>query len=189
MNVSNKVKALSRAAAESGVILLLLCALVPRLYGQNQAQPASADSAQISETPKTSEVPPAVVKELQEVKARMARMESQLKDLTAFVAPAGTFAVRSPRPAPTEVTLTGTVSCGHCQGIQPTHKGYTPFSWALNSVNQGDSIVLLVQDKTYELQGDKERILKFMSTKARATGQLSGDTLAVETIGRAAKNE
>jgi hypothetical protein len=134
-------------------------------------------------------VPPAVAKELQAVKARMAQMESQLKDLTAFVAPSATFAARSARPAPTEVTLTGTVSCGHCQGIQQTHKGYTPYSWALNSVSQGDDIVLVAQDKAYKLQGDKDKLLPFMSSKARVTGNLDGSTLAVETIGRAAKNE
>jgi hypothetical protein len=42
---------------------------------------------------------------------------------------------------------------------------------------------------TYELQGDKDKLLKFMSAKTRVTGQLSGSTVGVETIGRAAKNE
>ena len=136
----------------------------------------------MSETPKTSEVPPAVAKELQEVKARMAQLESQLKDLAAFVATPSTFAVRSPRPAPTEVTLTGTVSCGHCQGIQPIHKGYTQFSWALNSVSQGDDIVLVGQNQVYKLQGNKDEILKFMSRHVKATeatgqAERSGRTL------------
>jgi hypothetical protein len=100
-----------------------------------------------------------------------------------------TAAVRPARSATTEITLTGTVSCARCQGIQPMHKGYTPFSWALYSVSQGDDIVLVVQDKAYRLQGDKDQLLKFMSAKARITGRLNGTTLEVETIGRAAKNE
>ena len=45
------------------------------------------------------------------------------------------------------------------------HKGYTQFSWALYSVSQGDDIVLVVQDKAYKLQGDKDELLKFMSSK------------------------
>jgi hypothetical protein len=189
MNVSNKTKALWGRAAESGFLLLMLCislALGPRAYAQTQAQPAS-DSPQMSASPEASEVPPAVAKELQAVKARMAQMESQLNDLAAFVAP--TVAVRSARSAPAEITLTGTVSCGHCQGIQAMHKGYTQFSWALNSVSQGDDIVLVSRDQVYKLQGDKDNLLKFMSAKARVSGRVDGSTLQVETIGRAAKDE
>jgi hypothetical protein len=101
----------------------------------------------------------------------------------------GLTAVRPARSANPEVTLTGTVSCAHCQGIQPMHKGYTQFSWALQSVSQGDDIVLLVQDKIYKLQGDKDQLLKFMSSKVRVTGLLEGTTMEVATIGRAAKGE
>ena len=100
-----------------------------------------------------------------------------------------TVTVRPAHSATTEVTLTGTVSCAHCQGLQPMHKGYTPFSWALYSVSQGDDIVLLVQDKVFTLQGDKDQVLRFMSAKVRVTGHLEGNTLAVERIGRAEKNE
>jgi hypothetical protein len=188
MSLSNKMKALC-CRAEIRFLLLILCvsvALGPRAYAQTQAQSTSTDSPQMANS-EASDVPPAVAKELQEVKARMAQMESQLKELAAFVAP--TMAVRSARSAPTEITLIGTLSCGHCQGIQPMHKGYTPFSWALYSVSQGDDIVLLSRDQIYKLQGDKDNLLKFMSAKARVTGNLDGSTLVVERIGRAAKNE
>ncbi len=190
MSVSNKMKTLWRRAAGGSFLLVMLCvslALGLRAYAQTQTQPASTASAQMSATPEASEVPPAVAKELQAVKVRMAQMESQLKDLAALVAPA--VAVRTARSAPTEVTLTGTLSCGHCQGIQPMHKGYTQFSWALNSVSQGDDIVLVGQDQVYKLQGDKDKLLKFMSAKARVTGSLDGSTLEVETIARAVKGE
>ena len=192
MSISNKMKVSRRRVAESGYLLLMLCvslALGPRAYAQTQAQPASADSQQMSASTEASEVPPAVAKELQAVKARMAQMESQLKELAAFVAPSATVGARSTRSAPTAITLTGTVSCGHCQGIQPMHKGYTPFSWALNSVSQGDDIVLVSGDQVYKLQGDKDNLLKFMSAKARVSGRLDGSILEVEAIGRAAKGE
>jgi hypothetical protein len=182
MIASNKIQTVWRKAAESWFLLLTLCvslALGPRAYAQ---APANTGSAQAS--PETSAD---VAKELQEVKTRMAQMESQLKGLAAFVAPSVTS--RSARPASTEVTLTGTVSCGHCQGIQPLHKGYTQYSWALNSVSQGDDIVLVSNDQVYKLQGNTDDLLKLMSAKARATGRLDGNTLQVETIGRAAKGE
>jgi hypothetical protein len=189
MSVAERIKTLCRGTVEGGYLFLLLClslALGGSTYAQAQAMPASADSPRM---PAASEVPPAVAQELQEVKARMAQLESQLKDLAAFVATPSTFAVRSPRSAPTEVTLAGTVSCGHCQGVQPIHKGYTQFTWALNSVSQGDDIVLVGQNQVYKLQGNKDEILKFMSAKARVTGHLDGSTLAVGTIGRTVKGE
>src|SRR6267378_1126819 len=64
------------------------------------------------------------------------------------------------------VTFTGTVSCSKCQGIQPLHKGYTRWTWALQSISEGDDIVLVVGDNMYKLQGDKDQILKFMERKA-----------------------
>jgi len=192
MSTSNKMKTLRCGVAADRFLLLVLCvslALGPRGHAQNQAQPVTADPPQISATPEEPEVPPAVAKELQEVKARLEQLESQLKELAAFVAPLTTLAVRSARSAPTEVKLTGIVSCGHCQGIQPMHKGYTQFSWALNSVSQGDDIVLVGQDQVYKLQGDRDKLLKFMSAKAQVSGRLDGSTLEVETIGRAPKGE
>jgi hypothetical protein len=191
MSVSNKMRTLC-GVVEGRLLLLMLCvslALGSRAYAQNQAQPASSDSPQTSATPEGAEMPPAVAKELQALKARMAQTESQLKELAAFVVPPSVATFRSTRSATTEVTLTGAVSCGHCQGIQPMHKGYTQFSWALNSVSQGDDIVLVSRDQVYKLQGNKDDLLKFMSAKVRATGRLDGSTLAVETIGRAVKGK
>jgi hypothetical protein len=86
--------------------------------------------------------------------------------------------------ATAEVTLTGTVSCAHCQGIQPLHKGYTQWTWALHAVGEGDGIVFLVGDKTYDLLGERDQLLKYMSFKATVTGRLEGNTLEVQSIGR-----
>jgi hypothetical protein len=178
-------------AVEGRTALLILCigmALGSQAFGQAQVQSSSADS-QMSANAQKSEVPPAVEKELQDLRAHMAQMDAQLKGLAAFVASSPVLSVRATSAAPVEVTRTGTVSCGHCQGIQPTHKGYTPLTWAVNSVSQGDDIVLVSQNQVYRLQGDKEQLLKAMSTKARVTGRLDGNTLAVETIARAVKGE
>jgi type 1 fimbria pilin len=87
------------------------------------------------------------------------------------------------------VTFTGTVSCSKCQGIQPLHKGYTRWTWALHSVNEGDDIVLVVGDDVYKLQGDKNKILQFMERKATVTGTLDGQRMAVQTIVRPEKNK
>ena len=192
MNGRKQTRTLWGRAAEGWLLPLMLCiglVLGLRAYAPAQAQTAGAASGQMSLSPEVSEVPPAVAKELQAVKARMAQMESQMKELAAFVAVSPAVASQSPNSAPTEVTVTGDVSCGHCQGLQPMHKGYTPFSWALNSVNQGDDIVLVAQDRVYKLQGPKDQVLRFMSAKVRVTGRLNGIVLEVETIVRAAKGE
>jgi hypothetical protein len=86
------------------------------------------------------------------------------------------------------VTFTGLVTCAHCVGYQTVHKGFTPFSWALESVKQGDDIILVVGDKTYKLQGNKDQILKYIAGKATVTGSLDGNILAVEMIGKPGKN-
>jgi len=83
------------------------------------------------------------------------------------------------------VTFTGLVTCAHCVGNQPMHKGYTPWTWALESVkHQGDDIVLVVGDKIYKLQGSQDEILKYIAGKATITGRLDGNAITVETIGK-----
>lgn len=56
------------------------------------------------------------------------------------------------RPAATDVSLTGLVTCSHCLDLGQ-HKGFTPWSWAMYKVSQGDSIVFVTSGKTYSLQG------------------------------------
>ena len=86
------------------------------------------------------------------------------------------------------VTFTGLVTCAYCVGNQPMHKGYTPWTWALESVNhQGDDIVLVVGDKIYKLQGNKDEILKYIADKATITRHLDGNIISVEMIGKAIK--
>ena len=186
MSTSNSTKNLWRTASAVAVFLLMLGvipALGSRCYAQSQAQPdAQTKLARVPAAAEASEVPAPVAKELQAMKAQIGQLESQLNYLAALVTPPA-------RPAPTEATLTGRVSCGHCEGIQPMHKGYTQFSSGLYSVRQGDEIVLVAADKTYKLRGNEDKLLKFMGDKARVIGRLQGTTLEVGTIGRASKNE
>ena len=109
--------------------------------------------------------------------------------IASIAALSQTVVVRPARAETTEVTLTGSVSCAHCQGFL-LPKGWTEYRWGLYSVSHGDDIVLIVKDKVYKLQGDKDRLLKFMyAGKTIVTGYLDGSTLEVETIGRAVKNK
>ena len=86
------------------------------------------------------------------------------------------------------VTFTGLVTCAHCVGYQTVHKGYTPWTWALESVkHRGDDIILVVGDKIYKLQGNQDEILKYIADKATVTGRLDGNILSVETIGKPGK--
>jgi hypothetical protein len=66
-----------------------------------------------------------------------------IASVTAFLSPLRVQAV-SDATTDNKVTFIGTVSCSRCQGIQPLHKGYTRWTWALHSVSEGDDIVLVV---------------------------------------------
>jgi hypothetical protein len=79
-------------------------------------------------------------------------------------------------------TLIGTMSCAHCQGIQPQHKGYTRWTWALHSVSEGDDVVLVAGGNIYKLQGDRQQLLKYMEDKVKVAGNLQGQTLAVQSL-------
>ena len=109
-----------------------------------------------------------------------------IASVTAFLSPLRVQAVSDAMTDNTG-TFIGTVSCSRCQGIQPLHKGYTRWTWALHSVSEGDDIVLVVGNKVYKLQGDKNQLLKYMEDKVEVTGNLEGRTLTVQTIARPVK--
>ena len=104
-----------------------------------------------------------------------------IASVTAFLAPQRSQAV-SEGTTDHNVTFIGTVSCSRCQGIQPLHKGYTRWTWALHSVSEGDEIVLVVGNDIYKLQCDKNQLLKYMESKAKVSGSLKGRTLTVQAI-------
>jgi hypothetical protein len=94
------------------------------------------------------------------------------------------------KPAVSDVNLTGLLTCAHCVGSQqPLHKGFTPWTWALYSVKQGDDVVLVVADKTYKVQGDRDLLLKYIADKATVTGRLDGNTILVTAVTHPAKSE
>ena len=108
--------------------------------------------------------------------------------LASLVALSFLVAVPSFAHPVSNVTFTGLVTCAHCVGNQPMHKGFTPWTWALESVkHQGDDIVLVVGDKTYKLQGNQDVLLKYIADKATITGRLDGNILSVDTIGKPVK--
>jgi hypothetical protein len=86
------------------------------------------------------------------------------------------------------VTVIGKVSCGQCQGIQPLHKGYTRWTWALHSVSEGDDVVFVTSDNVYKLQGHKEELLQYMEDKVKVTGNVQGQILNVHSITGVEKN-
>jgi hypothetical protein len=106
-----------------------------------------------------------------------------IASVTAFLLPVHVHAA-SELTSNTSVSLIGTVSCSRCQGYPPVHKGYTRWTWALHSVDEGDDIVLVVGNNIYKLQGDKDQLLKYMEDKVEVTGNLEGRTLVVQTIAR-----
>jgi hypothetical protein len=110
-----------------------------------------------------------------------------IASVAAFLSPATVQA--DSQGSSNSTTVTGTVSCSKCQGIQPLHKGYTRWTWALQSISEGDDMVLVVGSDMYKLQGDKDQILKFMESKATVTGTLEGQRLTVQTIVPPAKNK
>ena len=93
-------------------------------------------------------------------------------------------------PAVEDVSLTGLVTCQHCVGNQPLHKMFTRWSWALYSVNQqNDEIILVVSNKTYKLQGDRNQLAKYLEDKAIVKGRRDGTTIEVASIVRPGKTE
>jgi hypothetical protein len=103
--------------------------------------------------------------------------------LSAFVA-AQAFA----RPVMTNVTLTGLVTCSRCLDLSQ-HKGFTPWTWAMYKVSQGDNIVFVTSGKTYSLQGDRQQLSKHIEDKATVSGHLDGNTIEVINITRPSEEE
>lgn len=89
----------------------------------------------------------------------------------------------------TEVTLAGTISCAKCGPLEPLHKGYTRWTWALHSVGEGDEIVLVVKNQSYKLQGDRHKLLQYMESRVVITGALEGARVNVWTISPVGKDK
>lgn len=80
-----------------------------------------------------------------------------------------------------DVTLTGKVTCSECLALSP-HKGFTPWSWAMYKLSQGDNIVLVTSDQAYKLEGERQQLTKYVEEKATVSGHLDSNTIAVTNI-------
>jgi hypothetical protein len=92
------------------------------------------------------------------------------------------------QPTASDVTLTGLVTCSRCLDLSQ-HKGFTRWTWAMYRVSQGDDIVFLASRRTYKLQGDRERLSKYVEDKATVSGHLDADTIEVTDISRPKKEK
>ena len=92
------------------------------------------------------------------------------------------------QPTVSDVTLTGLVTCARCLDLTQ-HKGYTPWSWAMYKVSQGDNIVLVASGKAYNLHGDRQQMSKYIQDKVTISGRLDGNTIEVTNITRPPKEK
>ncbi len=93
------------------------------------------------------------------------------------------FTIQPAHSAIATATLTGTVSCSRCHGLH-ARKGTNRLSCTMLCVSQDAHYVLLVGDKTYAVEGDRNAIQNFGGGDATVTGRLNGDTIEVATISR-----
>jgi hypothetical protein len=84
---------------------------------------------------------------------------------------------------PYDVTFTGLVTCSRCVDLAQ-HKGFTRWTWAMYKVSQGDDIVLITPGKTYNLQGDRKQLSKYLEDKVTVAGNLDASTIEVTSINR-----
>ena len=109
--------------------------------------------------------------------------------LAGMVALGSIFAIQTfARPALSNVTLTGNITCSLCSGLTQ-HKGFTPWSWAMYKVSQGDDIVFLTQGKFYRLQGDRKQLSKYMEDTVTVSGDLNAETILVTNVARTQKEK
>jgi hypothetical protein len=92
------------------------------------------------------------------------------------------------QPVVTDVTLKGSVTCARCLDLSQ-HKGFTPWSWAMYKVSQGDDIVFVSSGKIYTLQGDRRELSKYVEDKAIVSGHLDANTIQVTGIVRPPKEK
>lgn len=76
------------------------------------------------------------------------------------------------RPAESDVSFVGLVTCSHCLDLAQ-HKGFTPWSWAMYQVSRGDNIVLVTDKDDYYLEGDRQDLVKYIGDRVTVTGRLN----------------
>lgn len=78
-------------------------------------------------------------------------------------------------------TITGTVTDSMC-GKKHMMKGETAAQCTRDCVKEGSDFALAVGDKIYTLKGDKAAFDKFAGEKVTVKGQISGNTVTVQSI-------
>ncbi len=94
----------------------------------------------------------------------------------------------SAKPAAADVMFTGVVTCSRCLDLTQ-HKGFTPWSWAMYKLSQGDDIVIVTSGKIYRLQGDRQQLSKYIQDKVTVSGNLDMGTITVTNVVRPAKEK
>ena len=96
--------------------------------------------------------------------------------------PAGTAGTS--KPAGTSAapkTLTGTVSDAMC-GAQHMAKDKSPAECTRTCVKQGTKYALVVGKKVYTLEGHEAELDKLAGKKATVKGNVTGETVAVQSV-------
>jgi hypothetical protein len=93
-----------------------------------------------------------------------------------FLTLAGGYVLGAPQ------TFTGKITDTMC-GSKHMMAGKTEAECARECVNAGSNWGLVVGDKVYRLEGDKNKIAAFAGKQAKVTGEAKGDTITVTSIG------
>jgi hypothetical protein len=94
------------------------------------------------------------------------------------------WSVAKAQNAGTSTTLTGVVSDAMC-GAKHSMTNMSAADCTRMCAKGGQGYVLVVVDKTYALQGHSDDFNKLAAQKVVVKGQLTGNTIAVESVTRA----
>ena len=110
---------------------------------------------------------------------------SSITIVAVVLTTASAFAQTSAK-SPAAKTLTGVVSDSMC-GAKHMAKDKGPAECTRSCVKQGTKYALVVGKKVYTLEGHEAELDKFAGARATVKGNLTGETVAVQTVGPAKK--
>jgi hypothetical protein len=91
-----------------------------------------------------------------------------------------------PKTKPPAVDVTGVITCAHCLSLSQ-HKGFTPWSWAMSRISEGDDIVIQTSSgKVFRLKGDRQELSKYICDKATVSGTVAEPSVTVNVLELAA---
>ncbi len=86
------------------------------------------------------------------------------------------------RPANTQRTFEGMVTCSSCGAKHPASLNRPATVCVRMCVHAGGNFALVEDESLYLLDGDREALKKVAGQRARITGMLSGHTIKVSSI-------